>query len=165
MIYDKVGYSIIFFFKMQILKFSCKFIWRTLWTHLLYGLFSVICYLPPCCSHCGSSTGSLLNCGDLPHGTCFWVGFCPGSQWHWTICSGRKLTAAVEVNESSTTLEQGQESQSSGCFHGGLLQSWCVSDWMRWKHIWMGQGIHMHKDLFLFIYLLICIIFNLLLVH
>lgn len=85
-------------------------------------------------------------------------------QQHWTICSGRKLTAAVEVNESSTTLEQGQESQSSGRFHGGLLQSWCVSDWMRWKHIWMGQGIHMHKDLFLFIYLLICIIFNLLLV-
>lgn len=91
-VYGKGGYSAVFcfsFFKVQILKFACQFISRTLWTHSPLALLSVLCYLPPCRAHCGSGAGSLLNCRALPHGMCFWAGFCAGWQWHWTTAVGK----------------------------------------------------------------------------
>lgn len=40
-----------------------------------------------------------------------------------SLCSGEKLTVAAGDNESYITQDQGQESQSSEGFHGGLVQS------------------------------------------
>lgn len=81
--------ALLFIFKMQILNLACLFILRALWAHPLLALFYVVCYLPLCCAHCGSKDGSLLNCRALPHGMCFWAGFCAGWQWHWTLAVGK----------------------------------------------------------------------------
>lgn len=132
-------------------------IWRVLWAHLPFALFSVLWYFPPCCAHCGCKAGSLLNCSLATWHVLLGRVLC----WLTVIlnyCSGGKLTAAAGVSESYITQERAWKSKNSGGFHGGLWQSWCVSDWGRWKHIWMGWGIHTHWRGF-------CDIFNSVLVH